>query len=272
MALNNDSQKGYVYILTNPSFREDWIKIGKSSRPVDVRSKELDNTAVPLPFEIYATMRTASFDKVESMLHTILEGTGVRIRKNREFFNVKPEVALAAFYKIAGLLLDAEIHTGKDVGRPEIKTGGKDPIQKRTITKPGLVLVGPTSDLPERARYSFDGRSFYSMSMFPWAVIRQMIEDDPTITYPQLEALFPKTILTGYYYCGVVARKEVIEASNHSYVARAKAYHFDKPDYQLTTKADGVPFYVTTQWMRVSFLRLVSILQGRGYSVYRKVE
>ena len=26
---------GYVYILTNPSFREDWVKIGKSSRPVE---------------------------------------------------------------------------------------------------------------------------------------------------------------------------------------------------------------------------------------------
>ena len=31
-----ESGKGYVYILTNPSFREDWVKIGKSSRPVDV--------------------------------------------------------------------------------------------------------------------------------------------------------------------------------------------------------------------------------------------
>ena len=51
-----DLQEGYVYILTNPSFKEDWVKIGKSSRPVDVRSKELDNTAVPLPFEIFATM------------------------------------------------------------------------------------------------------------------------------------------------------------------------------------------------------------------------
>ena len=55
----NNKEPGYVYILTNPSFREDWVKIGKSSRPVDVRSKELDNTAVPLPFEIFATMKTA---------------------------------------------------------------------------------------------------------------------------------------------------------------------------------------------------------------------
>ncbi len=29
-----DKEPGYVYILTNPSFREDWVKIGKSSRPV----------------------------------------------------------------------------------------------------------------------------------------------------------------------------------------------------------------------------------------------
>lgn len=37
-----EKETGYVYILTNPSFREDWVKIGKSSRPVDVRSKELE--------------------------------------------------------------------------------------------------------------------------------------------------------------------------------------------------------------------------------------
>lgn len=50
--------RGFVYILTNPSFKTDWVKIGKSTRPVNVRSKELDNTAVPLPFEIFATMQT----------------------------------------------------------------------------------------------------------------------------------------------------------------------------------------------------------------------
>ena len=68
VALHDDMTEkvpGYVYILTNPSFREDWVKIGKSSRPVDVRSKELDNTAVPLPFEIFATMKTVKYNEVE---------------------------------------------------------------------------------------------------------------------------------------------------------------------------------------------------------------
>ena len=57
-------EKGYIYILTNPSFREDWIKIGVSSRPVDIRSKELDNTAVPLPFEICASIKTTGYKKI----------------------------------------------------------------------------------------------------------------------------------------------------------------------------------------------------------------
>jgi len=35
----NDKESGYIYILTNPSSCEDWVKIGKSSRPVDVRRK-----------------------------------------------------------------------------------------------------------------------------------------------------------------------------------------------------------------------------------------
>ena len=27
----SNKEPGYVYILTNPSFREDWVKIGKKS-------------------------------------------------------------------------------------------------------------------------------------------------------------------------------------------------------------------------------------------------
>lgn len=78
----NNKEPGYVYILTrstsgrlhtckNPSFHEDWVKIDKSSRPVDVRSKELANTAVPLPFEKRAqrilTLLHHEFEKVRGI-------------------------------------------------------------------------------------------------------------------------------------------------------------------------------------------------------------
>lgn len=102
-------EAGYVYILTNPSFKEDWVKIGKSSRPVDVRSKELDNTAVPLPFEIYATLKTVKYNEVERQLHRMIDRlTDLRIRQNREFFNVEPAKALELLRDCAMILDDAE--------------------------------------------------------------------------------------------------------------------------------------------------------------------
>ena len=86
------------------------MKIGKSSRPVDIRSKELDNTAVPLPFEVYATLKTVKYSEAEKLIHHYIERfTNLRIRNNREFFNVAPEVALAIFKEVALLLDDAEI-------------------------------------------------------------------------------------------------------------------------------------------------------------------
>ena len=118
-------EAGYVYILTNPSFKEDWVKIGKSSRPVDIRSKELDNTAVPLPFEIYATLKTVKYEQVEKLIHkTIDRLTDLRIRQNREFFNVSPAKALDILKDISTTLDDAEIdevYLGEGRSKPNTK-------------------------------------------------------------------------------------------------------------------------------------------------------
>ena len=120
---DSSNKAGYVYILTNPSFKEDWVKIGRSSRPVDVRSKELDNTAVPLPFEIYATMKTVKYVEAEKLIHRYIERfTNLRIRDNREFFNVQPEVALDIFRDVADVLGDAvieEVHKNNIFGNED---------------------------------------------------------------------------------------------------------------------------------------------------------
>ena len=110
--------KGYVYILTNKSFRDDWVKIGKSSRPVDVRSKELDNTAVPLPFDVYATMQTEKYAEIEKIIHKQIDRlTDLRIRQNREFFNVEPAQALDILKDLAVAVDDAIIMKYED-GKP----------------------------------------------------------------------------------------------------------------------------------------------------------
>jgi len=117
--MNDANKSGFVYILTNKSFRDDWVKIGKSSRPVDVRSKELDNTAVPLPFDIYATMQTSKYAEIEKIIHKQIDRlTDLRIRQNREFFNVNPAQALDILLDLATAFDDAVILQYID-GKPE---------------------------------------------------------------------------------------------------------------------------------------------------------
>ena len=144
--MSDNNIQGYVYILTNPSFREDWVKIGKSSRPVDVRSKELDNTAVPLPFEIYVTLKTSKYDKVEKQIHKQIDRlTDLRIRQNREFFNIAPSVALDIMRDIADLLEDAELAVYVD-NKPVIsnskdedkKINAENDSKKRKMMKPAF--------------------------------------------------------------------------------------------------------------------------------------
>lgn len=110
------SEPGFVYILTNNSFREDWVKIGKTSRPVDVRTRDLDNTAVPLPFDIFATMKTVKYNEVERLIHkTIDRLSDFRVRPNREFFKIDPFKALDIFRDIASVIDDATVEVNQEI-------------------------------------------------------------------------------------------------------------------------------------------------------------
>lgn len=104
------SIKGYVYVLTNSSFRDDWVKIGKSGRLPEVRGRELYNTAVPLPYEIYATLQTEKYNEAERMIHRSIDRiSDLRINKSREFFNIAPESAYEILADIKQLLGDEAI-------------------------------------------------------------------------------------------------------------------------------------------------------------------
>lgn len=162
--------QGYVYILTNPSFKEDWVKIGKSSRPVDVRSKELDNTAVPLPFEIFATMKTVKFNEVEKLVHkTIDRLTDLRIRQNREFFNVAPQIALDIFNDIANTIDDAEVTLYRD-NKPIEKNEDVKKESKREVKR-------------ERFKFSMCNIKIGEMVRFEPTGVWVKVASDDTIEY-----------------------------------------------------------------------------------------
>lgn len=167
-------EAGYVYILTNDSFREDWVKIGKSSRSVDVRSKELDNTAVPLPFNIYATLKTVKYNEVEQLVHkTIDRLTDLRIRQNREFFNVAPEVALDIFRDIAKTIDDAVVTVYKD-NRPLTELSSEEPVPD---------LTGQRRHPKPRFKFSMVGIKIGTLITFDPTGIEVRVASDDTIEY-----------------------------------------------------------------------------------------
>lgn len=150
-------ETGYVYILTNPSFREDWVKIGKSSRPVNIRSKELDNTAVPLPFEIYATIQSVKYHEIEHLVHKMIDRlTHLRIRQNRGFFNVAPHVALDIFRDIANTIDDAEIVEYSN-NKPILSAEGEliSSFQKPILSGEAKQLSSSTELRSTRERFRF---------------------------------------------------------------------------------------------------------------------
>lgn len=104
-----EKEPGYVYIFTNDSFRDDWVKIGKTTN-LKERLKTLFNTSLPLPFKIYATLRTVKYEEVEKIVHKQIDRlTDLRINQNREFFNVHPTQALDILLDLATAIDDAEI-------------------------------------------------------------------------------------------------------------------------------------------------------------------
>ncbi|MBQ3179090.1 MAG: GIY-YIG nuclease family protein [Clostridia bacterium] len=110
-----EEKKGYIYILTNPSFPE-YVKIGYAD-DVDNRVQQLNSSeCTPYAFRVYATYEVDSrlmdknvhaiIDKLNPTLRSVEEYNG-KIRK-REFFAMSAEDAYSVFEAMA------EIHNCMD--------------------------------------------------------------------------------------------------------------------------------------------------------------
>lgn len=99
---------GYIYVLTNPSFKE-YVKIGYAT-DVKQRLDELNrSSAVPFAFRVYATYEVDSALS-DKKLHSILDKLNPDLRSTeeidgkkriREFYAMTPEDAYAILEAIA---------------------------------------------------------------------------------------------------------------------------------------------------------------------------
>lgn len=77
--------KGYVYIMTNEAM-PGLVKIGRTSRDVDLRASELWQTGVPERFQVFWSFKTPDCVQLEAYAHGDLRKH--RVSKSREFFKI----------------------------------------------------------------------------------------------------------------------------------------------------------------------------------------
>lgn len=130
--------KGYVYILTNDSFKEDYIKIGITKRDPYERAKKLSGTGVPTPFDVYAYLKTEKYEAAEKLVHHIIDLiSDMRINKKREFFLINKKTAANILKEIKNFIGDeAELEIAEEV---ITKKGGITRSSVFTFVKKGIL-------------------------------------------------------------------------------------------------------------------------------------
>ena len=105
-----DTSKGYIYILTNPSF-PDYVKIGYADN-VEARLKQLNSTeCTPFAFRVYATYEVPA-RLADKGVHNIIDSLNPLLRASemyngkrrvREFYAMTPEEVYAIFEAMANI-------------------------------------------------------------------------------------------------------------------------------------------------------------------------
>jgi hypothetical protein len=85
-------KKGFIYILSNNSLKENLLKIGKTGKKTSDRTKQLSSsTSIPENFEIEFEFEFSDINWAERKVHSIL--SKYRPNKRKEFFNCEIGIA-----------------------------------------------------------------------------------------------------------------------------------------------------------------------------------
>ncbi len=118
--------EGIVYILTNQAM-PGYVKVGLTENDLTLRIKQLDTTSVPLPFECFYAARVEDCKLVERLLHDAFDD--MRVRANREFFQIDPE-------RVRSALMLAAIEEITPTQDEVIEEEGREAIAKVKRRKP----------------------------------------------------------------------------------------------------------------------------------------
>jgi hypothetical protein len=89
---------GWVYCLSNPSFRVNFLKVGFTREEnLNIRIDKLYTTGVPTPFKLEFAAKFKNCEAVERKIHALLEHFCSRVNDQREFFECTTDDVMVAF-------------------------------------------------------------------------------------------------------------------------------------------------------------------------------
>lgn len=151
--MKNKRQKGFIYVLTNPCFRDGWIKVGKTLSKREPDAETLCDDGVPVPYG--CAFRTGKISGVDEYFEIFCEELGERF--GNDFFNVSVTDATALLKKIVAEPLPEKTPQKKGV----FAELGIAPGEKIFFVKDeDLVAV-----VEDNRRVSFDGKIYTTSAL-----------------------------------------------------------------------------------------------------------
>ena len=121
----------------------------------------------------------------------------------------------------------------------------------------------------DTTKYSLDGITYMGKSYFGPYVVKKYLEKYRELTYAEIKEKFPDSLLETRHKCiGLICPVSAYEQWNSKF--KTIKYHADKPESKLVS-ADGIEFYVNTQWTAVSIQEIIQIAKNENWEVMIKL-
>lgn len=130
--------------------------------------------------------------------------------------------------------------------------------------------VASPKNKQDESAFSLDGTNFMNKSRFIPYLVKKYLEQNPSLTFAELQEKFPDTLLdSNFRRLGVLVTKEVMDASTRDIKQKQKWYYVKDSTYLLTS-GDGVQFYVNNQWTIDKIQPILKMAEADGWTITKK--
>ena len=127
-------------------------------------------------------------------------------------------------------------------------------------------IIGTKSH--DRTKFTLNGSSPMSKRQFVLEFVKAFVAKHPDMTYPELKKVFNNDLCaTGYKFIGLLCTEEEHSVWDSKY--KNKRYTVNQPGGVLHS-ADGITFYVNTQWTIEGIAGILNLAKSEGFKVTKQ--